>query len=102
MVSKLSIEELALAGKRCFLRADLNVPIADGKVTDSTRIEALLPTIHLGLGAGASFVVASHLGRPRGKPEPKSSLAPVARKLAELLGRPVPLAPDCVGPEVEG
>jgi phosphoglycerate kinase len=101
-MSKLSIEELALAGKRCFLRADLNVPIADGKVTDSTRIEALLPTIHLGLAAGASFVVASHLGRPKGKPEPKYSLAPVARRLAELLGRPVPLAPDCVGPEVEG
>lgn len=98
---KLTIGELRLAGKRVFVRVDLNVPLVGGAVTDDTRLTAVLPTIELALGAGASVVLASHLGRPKGKPSPEFSLKPVAERLASLLGRAVPLAPDCVGPEVE-
>src|SRR6185503_20364277 len=72
-----------------------------GRVTDDTRIRAALPTIQHCLSAGAALVIASHLGRPKGKPDPAFSLRPAADRLGELLGRPVPLAPDCVGPEVE-
>jgi phosphoglycerate kinase len=100
-VAKLGIGELDLAGRRLFLRADLNVPLAGGAVTDDTRLTAVLPTIQHALGAGASVVLASHLGRPKGKPAPAFSLRPVADRLAALLGRPVPLAPDCIGPEVD-
>lgn len=100
-MAKLSVEDLDLGGKRVFLRADLNVPLAGGKVADASRLEAVLPTLRHCLGAGAAVVLASHLGRPKGAPDPTYSLAPVARRLEELLGRPVPLAPDCVGPEVE-
>ena len=95
------LEQLDLAGKRAFLRVDFNVPLSEGRVADDTRIRAALPTLQHGLDAGAALVVASHLGRPSGAPDPRYSLRPVAEKLAELLGRPVPLAPDCVGPEVE-
>ncbi|MBI4561934.1 MAG: phosphoglycerate kinase, partial [Candidatus Rokubacteria bacterium] len=101
VVSKLSIEQLDLGGKRVFLRADLNVPLANGGVADDTRLRAVLPTIEHCLKAGASVVLASHLGRPQGKPDPRYSLAPVARRLEELLGQPVPLAPDCVGEDSE-
>jgi phosphoglycerate kinase len=100
-VPKLSIEHLALAGKRVFLRADLNAPVEGGAVTDDTRLRAVVPTVEHALAAGAAVVLASHLGRPKGGPDPRHSLRPVAERLAALLGRPVPLAPDCVGPETE-
>jgi phosphoglycerate kinase len=100
-VPKLTVDQLDLAGKRVFLRVDFNVPLEGGRVTDDTRITAALPTIERCLGAGASLVVASHLGRPKGKPDPRYSLRPVAARLGELLSRPVEVAPDCIGPEVE-
>jgi phosphoglycerate kinase len=80
-----------------FVRADLNVPLDGGAVTDDTRLRAVLPTLRLALRGGAAVVLASHLGRPRGGPDPKLSLKPVAERLAALLELPVPLAPDCVG-----
>jgi len=86
-------------GKRVLLRADLNVPLKDGKVADDTRIRASLPTIEALTRAGAAVAVASHLGRPKG-PDPKLSLAPVAARLETLLGQDVRLLPDCVGDEV--
>jgi phosphoglycerate kinase len=98
---KLSIEQLDLAGRRVFLRADLNAPLADGAVTDDTRLRGVVPTIRHALDHGASVVLASHLGRPKGRPDPKYSLKPVAERLSALLELPVPLAPDCVGPETE-
>jgi phosphoglycerate kinase len=99
---KLSIERVELAGRRVFLRADLNAPLEAGAVADDTRLTAVLPTIRYALERGASVVLASHLGRPKGGPDPRYSLAPVAARLAALLERPVPLAPDCVGDAVEG
>jgi phosphoglycerate kinase len=98
---KLNVEQLDLAGKRVFLRVDFNVPLDGGRVVDDTRIRAAMPTIEHCLTAGASIILASHLGRPKGTVDPRYSLAPVAARLGELLGRPVPLLPDCVGPEVE-
>ena len=98
---KLSVDQLVLAGQRVFLRVDLNVPLEDGRVAEDTRIRAVVPTIEHCLKAGASVILASHLGRPKGKVDPRYSLAPVAARLDELLGRPVPLLPDCGGPEVE-
>jgi phosphoglycerate kinase len=97
-VPKLTIEQLELAGKRVFLRTDLNAPLAGGEVSDDTRLRAVLPTIRYALKAGAAVVLASHLGRPKGK-TPEYSMRPVAERLAALLGQPVELAPDCVGPE---
>ena len=99
-MAKLTIEQLDLPGKRIFLRADLNAPTDGGAVTDDTRLRAVVPTIQHALGAGASVVLASHLGRPQGKPTPEFSLRPVAERLAALLALPVPLAPDCVGDHV--
>ncbi len=85
--------DLALAGKRVLIREDLNVPVKDGKVTSTARIDAALPTLQLALDAGARVMVMSHLGRPKeGKPDPAASLKPVAAKVGELLGRSVPLA----------
>jgi phosphoglycerate kinase len=98
---KLSVDQLDLAGKRVFLRVDLNVPLEDGRVAEDTRIRAVVPTIEHCLKAGASVILASHLGRPKGTVDPRYSLKPVAARLEEVLGRPVPLLPDCVGPEVE-
>lgn len=100
-MGKLVVDQLDLSGKRVFLRADFNVPLDDGRVSDDTRITAVLPTLESCLKAGASLVLASHLGRPKGKPDRKYSLRPVAERLQTLLGRPVDLLPDCVGPEVE-
>ena len=98
---KLSIEQLDLGGRRVFLRADLNAPLEHGAVSDDTRLRGVVPTIRYALDHGAAVVLASHLGRPQGAPDPKSSLKPVAERLAALLALPVPLAPDCVGPETE-
>jgi len=98
-MDKLSIRDLNVKGKRVFIRADFNVPLENGKVADDTRIRATLPTLKLAIERGARLVVASHLGRPKGKHDPKFSLAPVAERLKELLGRPVIFASDCIGQE---
>jgi len=96
---KLSIRDLELAGKRVFVRVDFNVPLSDtGKITDDTRIRQTLPTIEYALGKGARLILASHLGRPKGKPNPKMSLAPAAERLGKLLGKPVRFVADCIGP----
>jgi phosphoglycerate kinase len=99
---KLSIRDLTLAGKRVFMRVDFNVPLSEAReITDDTRIRASLPTIQYALERGAGLVLASHLGRPKGKPNPRLSLKPVGARLSQLLSQPVPLAADCVGPEIE-
>jgi len=100
-MSKLSIRDLDLAGKRVFLRVDFNVPLEGGRVSDDTRIAETLPTLKLARERGARLVLAAHLGRPKGKLNPKYSLKPVAGRLAELLGAPVAFASDCVGAEAE-
>lgn len=100
-MSKLSIRDLEMTGKRVFVRVDFNVPLDGGKVGDDTRIRASLPTIQFALERGARLVLASHLGRPKGKPDPKYSLAPVGARLSELLGKPVQFAADCVGADAE-
>ena len=94
---KRSIRELDLAARRVLLRVDFNVPVVGGAVGDDTRIRAALPTLRYALERGATLVLASHLGRPRGRPRPDLSLEPVARHLAGLLAAPVRFAPDCVG-----
>ena len=99
-MATLGVDHLDLGGKRVFLRVDLNVPLEDGRVGEDTRIRSVLPTIERCLEGGASVILASHLGRPKGKSDPRYSLKPVASRLEELLDRPVPLLPDCVGPEV--
>ena len=98
-MQKLSIKDLDLSGKRVFIRVDFNVPIKDGKVEDDTRIRASLPTINYAFDHGASVILASHLGRPKGQRVDKYSLKPVAAHLAELLGKPVQFAEECVGDE---
>ncbi len=98
---KLSVRELEVRGKRVFVRVDFNVPLDAGRVTDDSRIRAALPTINLLLEQGARLVLASHLGRPKGQRVAGMSLRPAADRLAELLGRPVIMADDCVGGEVE-
>ena len=100
-MAKLFIEDLDLKGKRVIMRVDFNVPVKDGKVENDKRLRASLPSIQYVLGKGASLVLMSHLGRPDGQKIAKYSLAPVAAKLAELLGKPVKFLDDCVGPEVE-
>jgi len=92
-----SITDLDLAGTRVFIRVDFNVPIKNGTITDDTRIRASLPTIKYALDQGATVILASHLGRPKGKPNPEYSLRPVAARLSALLGRPVEFAEDCIG-----
>src|ERR1700689_5255041 len=100
-MNKLSIRDLEMSGKRVFMRVDFNVPLDGSHVTDDTRIRETLPTIEFARKRGARLVLASHLGRPKGKPDPKYSLKPVAAKLAELLGESVDFATDCVGAETE-
>lgn len=96
-----SIDQLDIAEKRVFIRADFNVPLKDGHITDATRISAALRTIRHAIDKGAKVVLASHLGRPKGQVVPELSLAPVAQRLSEVLDQPVKLAPNCVGPEVD-
>src|SRR5713226_3567894 len=100
-MNKLTVKDLNLRNKRVFIRVDYNVPIADGAVSDDTRIKETLPTLRLAMSMGGRLVLASHLGRPKGKPDLSYSLRPVAKRLAELLGKPVEFASDCVGPEAE-
>ena len=95
-----SLADLDVAGKRVFLRCDLNVPLKDGKITDDGRIRASLPTINALLAKGASIVIAAHLGRPKGEVKPELSLAPIAIRLAELLGKPVQFAGEIIGLDV--
>jgi phosphoglycerate kinase len=101
-MDKKTIEKVDLKGKRVFIRADFNVPLDEnGNITDDTRIRSTLPTINYALDAGAKVILASHLGRPKGKPEAKYSLAPVALRLNRLLNKEVKFAKDCIGPDVE-
>ena len=99
-MNKKTVKDLDLKGKRVLMRVDFNVPMADGKVTDDKRIKASLPTIQYVLDQGASLILMSHLGRPKGGPSPEFSLKAASEALAALLGRPVQMAPDCIGPEV--
>src|SRR5207244_208350 len=100
---KLSVNQIDVNNKRVLLRCDFNVPLdkETGQITDDVRIRESLPTIKLLMQGGGKVIIAAHLGRPDGKVTPEASLKPVAARLSELLGRPVPLAPDCVGPEVK-
>jgi len=101
-MAKLSIRDLDLRNKTVFIRVDFNVPLAPGgqEITSDKRIRASLPSIRYALEQGAGVILASHLGRPKGKPNPEMSLRPAAVRLSELLGKPVRMAPDCIGPEV--
>src|ERR1700689_297890 len=92
-----TLDSLDAAGKRVLLRADLNVPVRDGKITDMTRIEGLSPTIRELSGKGAKVIVCSHFDRPKGKRVPEMSLRPMADALAHVLGAPVAFADDCIG-----
>jgi phosphoglycerate kinase len=96
-MNKLTIDDLDLRGKRVFIRMDFNVPIKDGVVTDGTRIWESTPTIRLVIQKGGRIVLASHLGRPKGGPDPKYSLLPVSKMLEQLIGRPVRFSSDCIG-----
>jgi phosphoglycerate kinase len=100
-MNKLSIRDLELRGKRVFIRVDFNVPMAGDKVEDDTRIRETLPTLRYAIDQRARLVLASHLGRPKGKIDPKYTLSPVANRLRELLDQPVAFASDCVGADAE-
>src|SRR4030043_802163 len=99
---KLTIEDIDIKRKRVFIRADFNVPLDDNlKVTDDRRIRSTLPTINYAIDEGARVILSSHLGRPKGKPDPRFSLAPVAKRLQRLLNKEVIFSPDCIGSQVE-
>lgn len=101
-MAKLSIRDVDLKGRRVFMRVDFNVPLDEADaITDDGRIRASLPSIRYAVEHGARLILASHLGRPKGKVDPKMSLRPAAARLSELLGKPVKFSPDCVGPEAE-
>lgn len=100
-MDKKTVHDVDVAGKCVLVRVDFNVPLAEGKVVDDTRIQASLPTIQYLLDRGAAVILMSHLGRPKGKVVPELRMDPVAARLSELLGRPVRKLDDCVGPEVE-
>jgi phosphoglycerate kinase len=100
-MDRMTVRQVELEGKRALTRVDFNVPLKAGRVADDTRIEASLPTIRFLAGAGARVILMSHLGRPKGRPDPAQSLRPVADRLGELLDRPVGFVTDCVGPEAE-
>jgi len=102
VLGKLAIDELRLKGKRVFIRVDFNVPLDDNlRITDDSRIRSTLATINYAIDEGAKVILASHLGRPKGKPDPRYSLAPVAKRLQRLLDKDVIFAPDCIGSQVE-
>ena len=102
VLNKLSIDELNIKGKKVFIRVDFNVPFDDNlRITDDSRIRSTVPTINYAIDEGAKVILASHLGRPKGKPDPRYSLAPVAKRLQRLLDKEVLFAPDCIGPQVE-
>ncbi|MFZ3079356.1 MAG: phosphoglycerate kinase [Bellilinea sp.] len=101
MFSKKTVRDMDVKGKKVFVRVDFNVPVKDGVVGDDTRIQAALPTIRYLLENGAAVILASHLGRPKGGPDPKFSLKPVADHLSKLLAMPVAFADDCIGPVAE-
>jgi phosphoglycerate kinase len=101
-MDKKTIEKVDIKGKRVFIRADFNVPLDEnGNITDDGRIRSTLPTINYAIDEGAKVILASHLGRPKGKPGPKYSLAPVAKRLNRLLNKEVKFLGDCIGPDVE-
>src|SRR3989304_5465906 len=100
-MNKKTVRDIDLKGQRVLMRVDFNVPMQEGKVTDDKRIRASLPTIKYVLEQGASLILMSHLGRPKGGPDPEFSLKPASEVLAGHLGKPVQMALDCVGPEVE-
>jgi phosphoglycerate kinase len=100
-MSKKTVRDVDVRGKRVLVRVDFNVPLKEGAVADDTRIRAALPTLNYLLEQNAALILCSHLGRPKGKVVPELSMDPVARRLGELLGRPVKKLDDCVGPEVE-
>jgi phosphoglycerate kinase len=102
VLDKLSIDELTIKGKKVFIRVDFNVPFDEHlRITDDGRIRSTVPTINYAIDEGAKVILASHLGRPKGKPDPRYSLAPVAKRLQRLLDKDVIFAPDCIGPQVE-
>ena len=101
MFNKKSLRDIDVRGKRVLVRVDYNVPIAEGKVSDDTRIRAAMPTVEYLLQHGAALILCSHLGRPKDGPDPKYSMRPVAVHLSELLGQPVAFAEDCIGPVAE-